>query len=81
MLVSTTSEIIQKLQEYEAKYGVGAIISIGTYMSGDRKNNYRFEIENAPLSIEYDENESERYHREYIEISAIDEDKVFSEKY
>ena len=80
MLVSTTSEIIQKLQEYESKYGVGSIISIGTYMSGDRKNNYRFEIENAPWSIQYDENESERYHRECIEISAIDEDKVFGGK-
>ena len=30
MLVSTTSEVIKKLQEYEAKYGTGVIRSIGT---------------------------------------------------
>ena len=46
MLVSTTSEVIKKLQEYEAKYGTGVIRSIGTYCAGDRENNYYITIAN-----------------------------------
>lgn len=49
MLVSTTSEVIKKLQEYEAKYGTGVIRSIGTYCAGDRENNYY--INCAPNTI------------------------------
>lgn len=80
MLVSTTSEIIKKLQEYEAKYGIGAIISIGTYIAGNRADNYRFEIANDSYYNEELNNEDDHYHREIIKISAIDDDIVFPRK-
>lgn len=80
MLVSTTSEIIKKLQEYEAKYGVGVIISIGTYCAGDRTDNYRFEIANDSYYNEALNNEDDHYYREFIKISAIDDDIIFPRK-
>lgn len=77
MLVSTTSEVIKKLQEYEAKYGVGAIIGISRYGRGDRKENYGIEIANDSYWNAENNNEDNHYHREVITISAIDDDKIF----
>ena len=81
MLVSTTSEIIKKLQEYEAKYGVGAIISIGTYIAGDRTDNYCFSIANDSYYNNVLNNEDGHYHREIIKRSAIDDDIIFPRKW
>ena len=36
MLVSTTTELIEKLQDYERRNGVGAICSIDFYVNGNR---------------------------------------------
>lgn len=36
MLVSTTTELIEKLQDYEKRNGVGAIRSIDFYVNGNR---------------------------------------------
>lgn len=76
MLVSTTSEVIKKLQKYETKYGVGAIVSIETICSNDRKDNYSITIVNDSLW----NGEDEHYHSENIIISAIDDDEVFPRK-
>lgn len=37
--VASTHEVIEKLQEYEKENGIGAIVSIGTHMAGDREMN------------------------------------------
>ena len=76
MLVSTTSEVIKKLQEYEAKYGTGVIRSIGTYCAGDRENNYYITIANDSFWNEKLNNEDS----ERIIISAIDDDEIFPRK-
>lgn len=36
MLVSTTTELIEKLQDYEKRNGVGTICSIDFYVNGNR---------------------------------------------
>ncbi len=81
MLVSTTSEVIKKLQEYEAKYGTGVIRSIGTYCAGDRENNYYITIANDSFWNEKLNNEDSHYHSERIIISAIDDDEIFPRKW
>ena len=80
MLVSTTSEVIKKLQEYEAKYGVGAIRTIGTCYAGDRKENYGIEIANDSYWNEKLNNEDNHYHSKTIIISAIDDEEIFPRK-
>ena len=80
MLVSTTSEVIKKLQEYEAKYGVGAIIGISRYGRGDRKENYGIEIANDSYWNAENNNEDNHYRSGSIIISAIDDDEIFPRK-
>lgn len=79
MLVSSTSEIISKLQEYESKYGVGAVRSIGTVMAGDRKVNFIFEIANDTLDNEFLGKEDAEFRKERIEISAISDEEIFKD--
>lgn len=50
--VASTSEIIQKLMAFESKYGVGAVSSIATVCSGDRKAEYYFELKNAMDTVQ-----------------------------
>ena len=45
--VASTKEMIEKLMEYEREYGVGAVTSIATVCSGDRKNEYYFEMKDT----------------------------------
>lgn len=77
MLVSTTTEMIKKLQDYEKRNGVGAIRSIGFYVSGNRKNNYILEIANRSFSSEIEDNDNGNFREERIEISAIDDELLF----
>lgn len=76
MLVSTTRELIEKLQDYEKRNGVGAIRSIGFYCAGDRKDNYVLSIANN--STENEVLNDENFRVETIVISAVDEDLLFS---
>lgn len=46
MKTASTREIIEFLQAYEKKHGVGAIESIGSVCSGSRDVEYVFYIEN-----------------------------------
>lgn len=55
MLVSTTTELIEKLQDYEKRNGVGAIRSIGSYVNGDRKTNYILRIANGSYRNELED--------------------------
>lgn len=54
MLVSTTTELIEKLQDYEKRNGVGAIRSIDFYVNGNRMAlivmNLKIEIEETSVS-------------------------------
>lgn len=54
MLVSTTRELIEKLQDYEKRNGVGAICSIDFYVNGNRTAlivmNLKIEIEETSVS-------------------------------
>lgn len=79
MLVSTTRELIEKLQDYEKRNGIGAIRSIGTYIAGDRKKNFILKIANDSLFNEVDGTNA-RFREETIEISAIEDDILFASK-
>lgn len=45
--IASTKEVIEKLMEYEREHGVSAVTSIATVCSGDRKNEYYFEMKDA----------------------------------
>ena len=80
MLVSSTTELIEKLQDYEKRKGVGAIRSIGFYVSGNRKTNYILRIANDSCRNEFEDRDrgDERFQEETIEISAVDDELLFS---
>lgn len=78
MLVSTTRELIEKLQDYERRNGVGAIRSIGFYEQGNRKNNYILKIANDSFRSERENDE--HFHEESIEISAVNDELLFRHK-
>lgn len=77
MLVSSTRELIEKLQEYERRNGIGAIRSIGTYVAGNRTINYVIEIANDTYDNETMNNADGHFKKEVIEIAAIDENTLF----
>ena len=49
--VASTSEIIEKLMEFEAKHGVGAVTSISSMCSGTRETEYCLNISSADNSV------------------------------
>lgn len=75
MLVATTSEIIKKLQEYEAQYGVGAVSSISTHCGYNRDNAFTFNIANT--SARKAAENGEKYQRMEVDISAVNDDEIF----
>lgn len=78
MLVSSTSEFIAKLQEYERQNGVGAVKTIGLVMAGDRKVNFILTVANDTFDNSILNNQDEHYHETAIEISAIKDTDLFS---
>ena len=78
MLVSSTSELISKLQEYEKYNGVGAIRGISIMMEGDRKINYILRVANDSYDNEILNNQDEHYQETTIEISAIKDIDLFT---
>ena len=54
MLVSSTTELIEKLQDYEKRNGIGAIRSIDFYVNGNRMAlivmSLKIEIEETSVS-------------------------------
>ena len=80
MLVSSTTELIEKLQDYEKRNGVGAIRSIDFYLNGNRKTNYILRIANGSCRNEFEDRDrgDERFQEESIEISAVDDELLFS---
>lgn len=75
MLVATTSEIIKKLQEYEAQHGVGAVSSIGTWCGLDRKDALTFYI--ADTSARQADINGTGYQTIEINISAVEDEEIF----
>lgn len=75
--VASTREIIEKLQEYERLNGIGAIIGISTYMHGDRKFQYKFEIANDSDYNRVFHNNDNHYKVTNIEISSIGDLEIF----
>lgn len=79
MLVSSTRELIELLQDYERRNGIGAIRSVGTYISGRRDKNFILNIANDSLFNEVDEANAS-FHIETIETTAVEDDILFANK-
>lgn len=80
MLVATTSEIIKKLQEYEEKYGVGAVVSIRSDIRKNREYNYYFTIINDSYWNSQNKNEDKHFCCEEVDIVAVNDDEIFPRK-
>lgn len=79
MKVASTREIIEKLQDYEKENGVGAVVGISTIMNGDRTVEYTLRIAN---DSDYNRvfKKDGKYKETEIEISSIEDVKLFEEK-
>lgn len=79
MKVASTREIIEKLQEYEKQNWVGAVVGISTIMNGDRTVEYTLRIAN---DSDYNRvfKKDGKYKETEIEISSIEDVKLFEEK-
>lgn len=80
MLVSTTREMIEKLQDYEKRNGIGSIRAIGLCGGARRKNNFILYVANQSIDDEMEQIDEEYFHEEKIEISAVDDRVLFSRK-
>lgn len=78
MLVSTTTEMIEKLQDYEKRNGVGAIRAIGLCGGIRRENNFILFVSNQSMASEMEQSDEDDIQEERIEISAVDDDVLFS---
>lgn len=76
--VASTKEIIEKLQEYEEKHGIGAVIGISTVCNGDRTIEYIFEIANDSDYNRVFNNKDDHYKEIHIEISSVDDNIFFN---
>lgn len=75
--VSSTREIIEKLQEYEEKHGIGAVIGISTICNADRAIEFIFEVVNDSDYNRVFNNKDDRYKETQIKISSIDDNILF----
>lgn len=80
MLVSTTTEMIEKLQDYERRNGVGAIRAISLCGSMKRENNFILFVSNQSMASEMEQLDKDYLQEERIEISAIDDELLFQRK-
>lgn len=78
--VASTREIIEKLQNYEDRSGIGAVIEVSTFCNGDRTNQYEFIVANDSNYNRVVNNKDGHYKETTIKISSIDDDILFSQK-
>lgn len=78
--VASTREIIEKLQKYEDRNGIGAIVGLSTFCGRDRTSEYEFTIANDSEDNRVSDNEDKHYKRTTIKISSIYDAVLFSQK-
>lgn len=79
MLVASTREIIEKLEEYEKLYGIGAVTGIAFPFAGSSSVKYAIRIAN---DTHYNRvvNKDSNYKETTIEISSIEDDDLFKRR-
>ena len=65
MKTASTRQIIEYLEAYEKIHGIGSVVNIGRYCSGNRKFEYSFDIKDKNGNIMH------------IDIPSLEEDTLF----